>query len=134
MGNRKKCQAAFEHGKAACTRHLKRRTFFAEESGFFGGAFPSQNGVAVRITSETVDDFFVFQFELVACRRGKAAEKFVCLLVDGRAFAVHQRHQCKLPFRLVQPHKIEQRHSMLRQYQSHAVLGECTGVVAEQVA
>lgn len=50
------------HGQAAGS---EGRTGLLQEFGLFGGTFPPQNGVAVRITAKTVYNGLVFQLKLI---------------------------------------------------------------------
>ena len=118
-------------GRRLC---LKRRTRPAEEILFLSRAFPAQNGIAVRITAEAVDDGFVPQFEIRRRFGSVAFEQRGGLGVDGAAFAVHKRHQYEMPLFFFHGGEPWQAECFLREADGGQILREGGRAVAEQVA
>jgi len=99
-----------------------------------GRAFPTQNGIAVRITAEAVDDGFVQQFEIRRRFGSVTFEECGGLGVDGAAFAVHQRHQYEMPLFFFHGGESGQADGFLREADGGQILREGGRAVAEQVA
>lgn len=65
------------------------RTGLLQEGGFFSAAGAAEDGIAVRVAAEAVDDGLVFALEFDDVRLGIAGEGIHGGGVDGDAFAVH---------------------------------------------
>ena len=110
------------------------RTGLLQEGGFFSAAGAAEDGIAVRVAAEAVDDGLVFAFEFGDVRRSVAGEDVHGGGVDGGAFAVHQRQQGELAFGRAEGGEVVLPLDFLREDERHAVLREGERAVPMQVA
>src|SRR5690606_19896234 len=98
------------------------------------GRFPPEDCVTVRIAPETPDDIPVPSLVIQTALHARYIEQHHGSGMYDRRLAVHEEHveTTALPHRPRTSHA--ERDRLLRQHQGHAVLGECGGLTAKQVA
>ena len=113
---------------------LKRWTCLLQKFCLFFRCFTPQYGVTVWITSEAIDDDFVFDFKIQCVFIGIAFKQRHGLFMDNLAFTVHQRHKHEMAFVRKEVSESGLANGFLGKDECSRVLGKCLGTVAEQVA
>ena len=113
---------------------LERRSRFAKEGQLFGGGGAPQDGVAVGVAAEAVDDGFVAQLEVQVVLYAQLRKQRYRLRMHQRGLAVHIGHVGKHALRFGQAAVLPAGHQLLRQHQRQRVLRKGARRVAVHVA